>query len=165
LIKGIRLHSAGRGSACMPNPSNPPREVRRDFASLQKIKPLQGAVIFLRTHFIKGIRLHSAGRGSACMPNPSNPPREVRRDFASLQKIKPLEGAVIFLADEFYFWGFSRRLACMLVASNPILFTKLFLNLLDEGFAYILQAAVRLTSRTLRIPHAKSAGTSLLSKK
>jgi hypothetical protein len=34
-----------------------------------------------------------------------------------------------------------------------------------EGFAYIPQAAVRLASRTLRIPHAMSAGTSLVSKK
>jgi hypothetical protein len=32
--RGIRLHSAGRGSACKPNPSNLPRDVRRDIASL-----------------------------------------------------------------------------------------------------------------------------------
>ena len=32
-----------------------------------------------------------------------------------------------------------------------------------EGFAYIPQAAVWLASQTLRIPHAMSAGTSLVS--
>jgi hypothetical protein len=31
---GIRLHAAGRDLACKPSPSNPTREVRRDFASL-----------------------------------------------------------------------------------------------------------------------------------
>jgi hypothetical protein len=46
-IKGIRLHSAGRGSAYKPNPSNPPDEVRRDFASLhKKQKPLKRGFIF-----------------------------------------------------------------------------------------------------------------------
>ncbi len=34
----------------------------------------------------------------------------------------------------------------------------------ERGFAYASQAAVRLASRTLRIPRAMSAGTSLLSK-
>jgi len=33
--RGIRLHTAGRGSACKPNPSNLPRDVRRDIASLK----------------------------------------------------------------------------------------------------------------------------------
>ena len=33
--RGIRLHTAGRGWACMPNPSNLPRDVRRDIASLK----------------------------------------------------------------------------------------------------------------------------------
>jgi hypothetical protein len=32
-----------------------------------------------------------------------------------------------------------------------------------EGFAYILQAAAWLASQALRIPHAMSAGTSLVS--
>jgi len=30
--RGIRLHAAGRGLACKPNPSNPSRDVRRDIA-------------------------------------------------------------------------------------------------------------------------------------
>ena len=30
--RGIRLHAAGRGLACKPSPSNPPRDVRRDIA-------------------------------------------------------------------------------------------------------------------------------------
>ena len=39
----IRLRTTGRGLACKPNPSNPPREVRRDFASLRQKKcPLRG---------------------------------------------------------------------------------------------------------------------------
>jgi hypothetical protein len=39
-----------------------------------------------------------------------------------------------------------------------------FLQLAEtEGFAYIPQAAVWLASQTLRIPHAMSAGTSLVS--
>ncbi len=41
--RGIRLHFAGRGLACKPNPSNPPREVRRDFASLQNNNAPHGA--------------------------------------------------------------------------------------------------------------------------
>ena len=32
---GIRLHPAGRDLACKPSPSNPTREVRRDFTPLQ----------------------------------------------------------------------------------------------------------------------------------
>jgi hypothetical protein len=41
------LWGFSRRLACKLVASNPPREVRRDFASLQKIKPLEGAVIFL----------------------------------------------------------------------------------------------------------------------
>ena len=44
---GIRLHTAGRGLACKPNPSNPLREVRRDFAYLRPKKtPLTGHVFW-----------------------------------------------------------------------------------------------------------------------
>ena len=46
---GIRLHTAGRGLACKPNPSNPPREVRKDFAALRlKKMPLKGHVFWRR---------------------------------------------------------------------------------------------------------------------
>ena len=41
--RGIRLHTAGRDLACMPSPSNLPRKVRRDFASLQNNNAPNGA--------------------------------------------------------------------------------------------------------------------------
>ncbi len=93
-----------------------------------------------------GIRLHSAGRGSACKPNPSNPTREHARslhkklmphrgiDFLALIVVEGIRPAPHLLARRFesslytFDAGFSRRLACKLVASNPILFTNLFLT-------------------------------------
>ena len=41
----IRLRTTGRGLACKPNPSNPPREVRRDFASPRPKNAPYGAYV------------------------------------------------------------------------------------------------------------------------
>ena len=65
-------------------------------------------------------------------------------------KQKPLLRGFDFLA-LIVMGGFSRRLACKLVASNPTLSSNIFFIRIDVGFAYILQAAVRLTSSSLRI--------------
>jgi hypothetical protein len=68
-------------------------------ASLQKIKPLQGALIFLADSFDK------RDSPTFCRPRfglhaePFESPTQVRRDFASLQKIKPLQGALIFFGE------------------------------------------------------------------
>ena len=40
---GIRLHPAGRDLACKPSPSNPTREVRRDFTPLENENAPHGA--------------------------------------------------------------------------------------------------------------------------
>ena len=40
---GIRLHPAGRDLACKPSPSNPTREVRRDFTPLENENAPRGA--------------------------------------------------------------------------------------------------------------------------
>jgi hypothetical protein len=65
-------------------------------------------------------------------------------------KQKPLLRGFDFLA-LIVMGGFSRRLACKLVASNPTLSSNIFFIRIDVGFAYILQAAVRLASSSLRI--------------
>jgi hypothetical protein len=60
--------------------------------------------------------------------------------------------------------GFSRRLAYKLIASNPTLSSNIFFIRINVGFAYILQAAVRLASRTLRIPPASMLALSTKNK-
>ena len=40
---GIRLHPAGRDLTCKPSPSNPTREVRRDFTPLENENAPRGA--------------------------------------------------------------------------------------------------------------------------
>ena len=40
---GIRLHPAGRDLGCKPSPSNPTREVRKDFTPLENENAPRGA--------------------------------------------------------------------------------------------------------------------------
>ena len=61
--RGIRLHSAGRGLACKPNPSNPSRDVRRDIAGLllKEKRPLNSVGVFRITGGDRGIRTLDTG--------------------------------------------------------------------------------------------------------